>query len=425
MSRLIGIIGFIVLLGIAVLLSNNKRKISLRTVVAGVGLQFLIGLVLLKWQTGARAIEFVAGKVAAFLQLSANGSKFLFGNIVNPEMMNTFGFQFAFTVLPVIIFFSAFMAILYYLGVMQKVVQFFAFIMSRLMKTSGAESLSCSANIFVGQTEAPLLVRPFLGGMTQSELCTVMVGGFGTIAGSVMAGYIMMGIPAVYIIIASTMAAPASMMIGKIICPETEQPVTGGNITLPKVDAGTNILDAAAKGTSDGLKLALNVAAMLIAFITLIALVDIMLGYMDKWIDGTLLGGQLMETGEYEGYFPGSLKTIFGTIFAPLAFLMGVPSTDVKAIGHLLGLKLAVNEFVAYSELAPMIKDGLISHKAQIMATFMLCGFANFASIGIQIGGLSALAPNRRSDLAKVGLKAMIGGAIVSCLTATIAGILL
>lgn len=425
MSRFIGVIGFIVLLGLAVLMSNNKRKINWRTVLTGIGLQFLIGILLMKWNAGAQGIKVVADKIATFLQLTANGTKFLFGNIVDSKMMDTFGFQFAFTVLPVIIFFSAFMAILYYMGVMQKIVQFFAWVMSRLMGTSGAESLSCSANIFVGQTEAPLIVRPFLSRMTMSELCTVMVGGFGTIAGSVMAGYIMMGIPATYIIIASTMAAPASLMMGKIIFPETEEPVTGKNINLPKIDAGTNLLDAAAKGTSDGLHLALNVAAMLVAFITLIAFVDMVLAYTDSLIDGKILNGQMLESGEYAGYFPGSLKTIFGSIFAPLAYLMGVPAADVKSIGHLIGLKLAVNEFVAYSELAPMIKENLISQKAQIMATFMLCGFANFASIGIQVGGISALAPDRRSDLAKLGLRAMIGGAIVSCLTATIAGLLL
>jgi len=424
MERFIGIIGYLVLFGMLILLSNNRRNINIRTVAAGIFLQFLLGLLLLKWHAGAGAIQFVADKVAGFLNLTDNATTFLFGNLVKPELMETVGFQFAFKVLPVIIFFSAFMAILYYLGVMQIVVQAFAWVMSRLMRTSGAESLSCSANIFVGQTEAPLIVRPFLSRVTMSEMGTIMVGGFGTIAGSVMAGYIMMGIPPHYIIIASTMAAPTSLMVGKLLFPEIEKPETLGTVRIPKIDAGTNLLDAASKGTSDGLHLALNVAAMLVAFITLIAFVDVVLGYIDKLIDGGVLGGQLMENGEYAGCLPGSLKTLFGAAFAPLVYLMGVPSVDIKAVGHLLGLKIASNEFVAYSALAPLIKGGAILPKSQMIATFMLCGFANFASIGIQIGGISALAPERRSDLAKLGLKAMIGGAIVSCLTATIAGIL-
>ena len=394
MQRLIGIVGFLVLIGIVVLLSNNKKKIPIRTVLAGVGIQFSLGLVLLKWDTGAHVIEIVANKIAAFLQLGEEGAHFLFGNLVKAEYMETFGFQFAFKVLPVIIFFSAFMAILYYMGVMQKIVQVFAWIMSRIMGTSGAESLSCSANAFVGQTEAPLIIRPFLSRMTMSELCTIMVGGFGTIAGAVMAGYIVMGIPAVHIIIASTMSVPASLMIGKILYPETEQSETGGSVKVPKVDGGANVLDAAAKGTTDGLKLALNVGAMLVAFIALIAVVNSALHLLDKLIDGMLFGGALMENGEYAGYFPGSLRTLFGTVFAPLVYLMGVPVADVKDVGNLLGLKIAVNEFVAYSELSGLISGATISHKAQVMATYMLCGFANFASIGIQIGGISALAPD-------------------------------
>lgn len=425
MQRLIGIAGLVVLLGIVFLLSNNKKKISVRVVLTGLGLQFLLGLLLFKWQAGASLIGVVAGKVETFLALSEAGSKFVFGNLGDPSFSNVYGFQFAFAVLPVLIFFSAFIAILYYLGVMQFVVKIFAWVMSKLMKTSGAESLSCTAEMFVGMTEAPLLIRPFLNKLTMSELCTIMVGGFGTIAGTVMSGYIMMGIPAVNIIIASAMAVPASLMIGKMLYPETEQPETAGGVRVPKIDSGNNLLDAAAKGTTDGLKLALNVAAMLIAFIALIAFVNLILGYFDRLIDGRLLGGTVMANGEYAGYFPGSLRTFFGTIFSPLAYVMGVPGADVKSVGHLLGIKIAVNEFVAYSELGPLIKSGALSEKAGIMATFMLCGFANFSSIGISIGGLSALAPERRSDLARLGLKTMIGGAVVSCLTATIIGIIL
>jgi CNT family concentrative nucleoside transporter len=438
MERFIGIGGILALLAILFIMSNNKRRINLRTVLVGISLQFGIGLVLLRWEKGDAAMQWLAGKVTSFLFLADNGSKFLFGNLADSAYADTFGFQFAIRVLPIIIFFASFMGVLYYLGVMQKVVQVFAWAMSRLMKTSGSESLSCSANIFLGQTEAPLLVRPFLNRCTMSELHAIMVGGFGTIAGSVMAGYIAMGIPAQHIIIASAMAAPASLMVAKVIFPETESSETAGDVRIPKLKVGHNILDAASKGVADGLHMALNVAAMLIAFITLIALLDKILGLGDRLVDGKLmvwinqafLGGrlsvgELLPTGEYSGFFPGSLRTIFGTIFSPLVFVMGVPRADVFEVANLLGLKISVNEFVAYAKLSPLIKEAALSPKAQIMATYMLCGFANFASIGIQIGGISALAPERRGDLARLALRAMFGGAIVSCLTATIAGLLL
>lgn len=425
MERFIGIIGLAVLLGICVAMSNNRRRISVRTLIGGFFLQLSFAVLLLKWNTGNLAMQWFADKVVVFLNLSYHGTKFLFGNIVDPAYFAQFGFQFAFAVLPIIIFFSAIMAILYYLGIMQKVVQAFAWVMSRIMGTSGAESLSCSSNIFLGQTEAPLLIRPFLSGLTMSELCAVMVGGFGTIAGSVMAGYIKMGVPAQHIIIASCMAAPISLLVAKVIMPEIHHPQTAGDVKLPKVEAGTNVLDAASKGITDGLYLALNVAAMLVAFIAIVALIDKLMGIGDRLIDGSLLHGQLMPNGEYSGFFPGSLKTLFGTLFYPIAYLMGFPTADLATIGHLLGLKLAANEFVAYAELAPMLSNGTISAKAGIMATYMLCGFANFASIGIQIGGISSLAPERRSDLAKIALRAMAGGAIVSCINATVVGMLI
>jgi len=438
MDRYIGILGILALLGLAVLLSNNRRKINLRTLLVGFSLQFGIGVMLLKWEAGNAAMRWFAGKVTSFLFLADNGTQFLFGRLADSSAVGEFGFQFAFRVLPIIIFFASFMGVLYYLGVMQKIVELFAWVMSRLMKTSGAESLSCSANVFLGQTEAPLLVRPFLGHCTMSELNAIMVGGFGTIAGSVMAGYIGMGIPAQHIIIASTMAAPASLMVAKIIFPETEHSETAGDVKLPRIETGRNVLDAASRGVTDGLMLALNVAAMLVAFITLIALADKILLVVDRvvdgqlmpWLDARLFGGSLglgaeLAGGEHSGVLPGSLRSLFGTVFSPLAYLMGVPRADIFEIGNLLGTKIAVNEFVAYAKLAPMIKDGVLSDKAGVMATYMLCGFANFASIGIQIGGIGALVPERRSDLAQVALKAMLGGAIVSCLTATIAGLLI
>ena len=326
------------------------------------------------------------------------------------------------------------MSVLYYLGIMQKVI----IAMSRFMRwtigTSGAETLSCSANVFVGQTEAPLLIKPFLNGMTQSELLTIMVGGFATIAGGVLAGYIAMGVPAGHLVAASVMSAPAALVIGKIIFPEKEHSQTAGDVGLPEINVGSNAIEAASNGITDGLKLAVNVGAMLIGFIALIAVIDVILNWLDSIIDGRLLGGIYTAydssglspaKGEYVGYFPGSLQTFFGTILSPLAYMMGVPWNDATKVGNLLGIKLSLNEFVAYGTLGNYIDSGILSERAMIISTYALCGFANFSSIGIQIGGLSAIAPERKSDLAKVGLKAMFGGAIASCLTATIAGILI
>jgi CNT family concentrative nucleoside transporter len=383
-----------------------------------------------------------SNKIAYFLSLSDYGAQFLFANLANNEHFFPgtdagwpgFGFQFAFKVLPTIVFFGGFMSVLYYLGIMQKVI----IAMSRFMRwtigTSGAETLSCSANIFVGQTEAPLLIKPFLDGMTKSELLTIMVGGFATIAGGVLAGYIAMGVPAGHLVAASVMSAPAALVIGKIIFPEMEHSQTAGNVELPAINVGSNAIEAASNGITDGLKLAVNVGAMLIGFIALIAVLDVILNWMDSIIDGQLLGGIYTiydssglspAKGEYVGYFPGSLQTFFGTILSPLAYMMGVPWEDATKVGNLLGIKLSLNEFVAYGTLGNYINSGILSERAMIISTYALCGFANFSSIGIQIGGISALAPSRKSDLAKVGLKAMCGGALASWLTATIAGILI
>jgi concentrative nucleoside transporter, CNT family len=433
MDRLMSLVGMFALLGIAFLMSNNKKRINMRTVVVGLGLQLAFGILLLWWEPGREAFRVFSSGVAEFLALSDKGASFLFGNLVNFQHFFPgpdagwpgFGFQFAFKVLPTIIFFSAFMSIMYYLGIMQVVIRFLARSMQKLMGTSGSETLSVSANIFVGQTEAPLLIRPFLETMTKSELLTVMVGGFATVAGGVLAGYIGMGIDPGHLIVASVMSAPAALVVAKIIYPETEQSSTAGEIEIPKFDSGTNVIDAATRGTTDGLKLAVNVGAMLLAFIALIACVDWILGGMDHLIDGRLLAGQMTASGEYAGFFPGSLKTFFGTLLAPLAFLMGVPWQDAMQVGNLLGIKLAVNEFVGYSTLADLVKAGALTERGQVVATYALCGFANFSSIGIQIGGIAALAPSRRSVLARLGLKAMIGGAIASWLTACVAGLLM
>ena len=381
-------------------------------------------------------------KVAAFLSLSDYGARFLFGNLADPQYFFPggasswpgFGFQFAFKVLPTILFFGGFMAVLYYLGIMQIVIESIARFMRWTVGTSGAETLSCSANIFVGQTEAPLLIKPFLSDMTRSELLTVMVGGFATIAGGVLAAYIAMGIPAGHLIAASVMAAPAALLVGKIIYPELEHSTTAGDIELPDIESGSNVIEAASNGISDGLKLAVNVAAMLVGFIALIAVVDVVLNWVDALVDGSLLhgayvtygsGGMSPVVGEFTGIFPGSLQTLFGTLLRPLAWLMGVAWNDAGLVGNLLGIKLSLNELVAYGVLSTYFQDGAMSERSMVIATYALCGFANFSSIGIQIGGISAVAPSRRSDLAQLGLKAMFGGAIASCLTATIAGMLL
>ncbi len=407
----------------------------------GMGLTLLLGLGAM-WHRGIDGVTFfgvLSDKVAAFLALSNEGAKFLFDNLAkseyffpNSDTWPGFGFQFAFSVLPTIIFFSAFMSVMYYLGVVQVVIAAFAKFMHWSMKTSGSETMSCSANVFVGQTEAPFLVKPFLKDMTVSELHAVMTGGFATIAGGVLAGYIQMGVNPGHLIAASVMSAPAALGIAKLLYPETEHSVTAGDVEIPQIKTADNVVEAAANGTTDGLKLALNVGAMLIAFIALIAVLDTVLGFFDGIIDGQLLGGTAFEyersgrtVTEYEGFFPGSMATLFGTLLAPLAFVMGVPWADAGAVGNLLGVKMTVNEFVSYGLLSQHIAAGDLSERSTIIATYALCGFANFSSIGIQIGGLGSLAPELRPTLSKIGFRAMCGGALASFMTATVAGILL
>jgi CNT family concentrative nucleoside transporter len=406
----------------------------------------LLVILLVGWMVasnlhGQRAFQYFSTGAANFLNLSDYGARFLFGNLADSQYFFPgqeggwpgFGMQFAFKVLPTIIFFGGFMGVLYYLGVMQKVIEALSRFMRWTIGTSGAETLSCTANVFVGQTEAPLLIKPFLAGMTQSELLTIMVGGFATIAGGVLAGYIAMGVPAGHLVAASVMSAPAALVIGKIIFPEKEHSQTAGDAKLPEIESGGNVIEAASNGIVDGLKLAVNVGAMLIGFIALIAVVDVLMGLVDRLIDGRLLGGTYVAyaasgmspaIGEFQGIFPGSLQTLFGTLLRPLAFLMGVPWADASRVGNLLGVKLSLNEFVAFGTLGSYIQGGLLSERAIVISTYALCGFANFSSIGIQIGGISALAPERKGDLARVGLKAMFGGALASWLTATIVGIL-
>jgi len=413
-----------------VLLIIKKQK-YVRFLFSGIMLTAL-GILFGRQIIGKALFAKVAEGVTQFLSLSDLGATFLFGNLAKSEFFFTdgsawpgFGYQFAFSVLPVILFFSAFISILYYFGLIQKIIGVMARFMRWTMGTSGAETLSCSANIFVGQTEAPLLIKPLLDDMTISELHAVMVGGFATIAGSVLGGYIKMGVDAGNLLTASVMAAPGALVIAKILFPETEHSKTAGDMDIPDVGRADNLLDAASRGVTDGLHLALNVGAMLIAFIALIGLVDSIFAWGDKLVDHQLFGGMLNEaTGEYRGFFPGSLKTFLGTLFSPLAFVMGVPWDEAVDVGSLIGIKIAVNEFVGYAQLGQMINDGVLSERDATIATFDLCGFANFSSIGIQIGGIGALAPNRRAEISRIALRAMIGGALVSFMSATLAGLL-
>ncbi len=438
------VVGIVAVAAVVLLLVNSRLRLAPR-LQAPLGILLVVATI--AWLVAADLhgqiiFSALSDKVTAFLSLSDYGARFLFGNLADRQYFFPggaaswpgFGFQFAFKVLPTIIFFGGFMAILYYLGIMQVVIVALARFMRWTVGTSGAETLSCTANIFVGQTEAPLLIKPFLNDMTKSELLTIMVGGFATIAGGVLAAYIAMGIPAGHLIAASVMSAPAALLIGNIIYPELEHSTTAGDVNMPAIDSGDNVIEAAANGITDGLKLAVNVGAMLIGFIALIAVLDVTLNWFDSLIDGSLLhggwvaygsGGMSPVTGEYSGIFPGSLQTLFGTLLKPLAFLMGVPWADAARVGNLLGIKISLNELVAYGVLGSYVQEGVISDRAMIISTYALCGFANFSSIGIQLGGIAAVAPGRRTDLAKLGLKAMFGGAIASWLTASVAGILL
>ncbi|HKJ68006.1 MAG TPA: nucleoside transporter C-terminal domain-containing protein [bacterium] len=422
------------LLGGWFLYNSLRKRYSFQPVVVGLLLTGLLGVMLQEQIYGRELFQAFSMQVDAFLRLTDLGSRFLFGQIVSQKFQDMWGYQFAFVVLPTIIFFAACMSILYHLGIMQRVIRAVAKFMQWTMGTSGSETLSCSANIFVGMTEAPLLIKPFLARMTQSELLTIMLGGFATIAGSVLAGYIRMGIDPTHLIAASVMSAPAALVMGKIIFPETEESETSGEVEIPYESESVNLIDAAASGVWDGLKLAVNVGAILIAFIALIGVVDVVLNWGDVLVDGHLLNGPYLKydrvgfspnTGEYTGVFPGSLKTLFGTILRPIAWVMGVGWEYADEVGNLLGIKITLNELVAYATLSQELGTQVLSQRAEIIATYALCGFANFSSIGIQIGGIAALAPDRRSDLARLALRAMFGGALASWMTATIAGIMI
>lgn len=444
MSILNGIFGIFVLIGIALIASNNRRRVNWKLVGSGFVLQIFFAILMLKG--GELSVHFsplgwpklffewVSVGFVTLLGFTTEGARFIFGDLANsPGTKDSLGFFFAFQVLPTIIFFACLMSVLYYLGVMQRIVQGMAWIMARVMGTSGAESLSSTANIFVGQTEAPLMIRPFLKGLTQSEMLTIMVGGMCTIAGGVLAAYVQMlgysyaqahGLEievgqakfAAQLLGASIMAAPAGLAISKIIFPETLEPETKGTVKVKVEKNASNVVEAAAAGASEGLHLALNVGAMLLAFIALIALVNYLLGGI-----GSITGLNEILQANYGQ--PLSLQLIFGLILQFLAVAIGVPWGDALQVGSLIGTKVVLNEFVGYLDLSTMIASGKIySDKAIMMATFALCGFANFSSIAIQIGGISPLAPERRKDLASLGLRAVLGGTLANLMTATVAG---
>jgi len=404
-SRLTGVFGLVVILGIGFAMSRNRRAISWRVVGWGVGLQLFFAIFVLRVKQGRDLFVWLGATVTKILGFSYAGSEFVFGEI--GKQHSSIGVVFAFQIMPAIIFVSALFAIMYYLGIMQVVVKAFAIAMNKIMGASGAESLNVAASIFMGQTEAPLTIRPFLPRMTRSELMTVMTAGMAHVSGSIMAAYIAFGIEARHLLTAVIMTAPGTIMMAKILEPETEVPETlgGVKVDIPRTDV--NVLDAAARGTGEGLQLMLNVIAMLISFIALIALVNGLFG----WIHG------------FVPWFPATLQTVLGWIFRPIAWVMGVPWHDSGTVGSLLGERMVVNEFVAFAHLGPM--KGSLDPVSFTIATFALCGFANLSSIGIQIGGIGALAPDRKHDLARLGLRAMIAGTLANFLSATLAGILL
>ncbi|HUF78743.1 MAG TPA: NupC/NupG family nucleoside CNT transporter [Thermoanaerobaculia bacterium] len=395
-------LGMFVMLGIAWAMSTNRRAINWRTVATGTVLQFAFAVLILRTRGGRAVFAAATDAVSAFLDFTDAGASFIFGEGFGEHF-------FAFKVLPTIIFFSSVIAVLYHLGIVQKVVKLFAWAMMRLMGTSGSESLSTSANIFVGQTEAPLLVRPYIGAMTNSELMAVMTGGFATIAGGVLAAYVGMGVEAGHLIAASVMSAPAALVMAKIMIPETEESATAGEVKLEVESPYVNLIDAAAEGAAAGLRLALTVGAMLLAFIALVAVVNAFFG----------------KVGGLFGFESLSLEWLLGQLFRPLAWLMGVPWEEADQVGALLGIKTVINEFVGYAEMRRMVAAGELTARSEVIATYALCGFSNFSSIAIQIGGIGGIAPERKSDLARLGLRAMIAGSLACFQTATIAGMLL
>ncbi|MFN7943218.1 MAG: NupC/NupG family nucleoside CNT transporter [Thermoanaerobaculia bacterium] len=400
--RFVSFFGMIGLMVIAWSMSNHRRIVPWRTVISGTLLQLALGFFILRTSWGKTIFLGLSDGFTKLLDYSDAGARFVFGEHFADHL-------FAFKVLPTIIFFSSMITILYYFGVLQWIVRVFAKIMVKTMGTSGSESLAAAVNIFVGQTEAPLLIKPYMPTLTQSELMAVMVGGFANIAGGVLAAYVSMGIDAGHLIASSVMSAPASLLMAKLVFPELEPSKTRGTVSLEVERPWANSIDAAAAGATDGVKLALNVAGMLIAFIALVALTNGLIGVVGGWFG-----------------HPGlNLEGILGIVGRPIAWMMGVPWAESDKVGALIGIKTVLNEFVGYVRLEEMIQAGQLSHRAQVIATYALCGFSNFASIAIQIGGIGEMAPNRKHDLARLGLKAMIAGSLATFQTATVAGMLI
>jgi CNT family concentrative nucleoside transporter len=410
MARFSGLLGIIVLLSLAYIFSTNRRAIKLKTVLWGLGLQFLFAILVFRLSYGEHTMQAAGAAVTRFLAYSFEGAKFVFGALGLPQgTPGSMGFFFAFQVLPTIIFISAFFALMYYLGVMQLIIRAFAWAMKRVMEISGAESLNVAASIFMGQTEAPLSIRPFLPECTRSELMTIMTAGMAHVSGGIMAAYILYGIKAEHLLSAVIMTAPGTILMAKILVPETEQPKTAGRVEMPKdeVHKDENLLGALARGTIDGGRLAFNVGIMLISFIALVAALDgIMGGIHSHWT-----------------WFPAKLATVLGAIFKPIAWLIGVPWRDSAAVGNLLGTRMVVNELYAYTLLGA--QQSTLDPRSFTIATFALCGFANLSSIGIQIGGIGALAPNKRNVLAQLGFRAMIAGTMANLLSAAIVSLLM
>ncbi len=430
-----GILGLIVVTALAYSFSSDRKNINWRLVGVGIILQFGFAFLVVRTEIGRQIFDWISRRFVQLFNFAADGAQFVFGVLANsPGTSGSLGMIFAFQVLPTIIFFASLMTVLYYLGIMQWIVKGFAWIMLRFMRTSGAESLDVAANTFMGQTEAPLVIRPYLSVLTNSELFTIMTSGMAHISGGVLAAYMqMLGIAfakshgaavdssqvyfAGHLLAASIMAAPATMVVAKMLIPESGESVTMGTVRMKIERTHSNVIEAAAGGAADGAKLAINVAAMLIAFIALIALINALLGYV-----GDVSGLSAICLAHFNK--PLSLELLFGIVFQFIAFAIGVPWADALNVGSLMGIKLVVNEFVAYLRMSDMISAGQLSNKAIVIATYALCGFANFSSIAIQIGGISPLAENRRGDIAKLGLKAVLGGTIATWMTASIAGLL-
>ncbi len=409
MGRFTGILGLLTMLALAYIFSTNRRAIRLKTVAWGLGLQIVFAIFVLKVEVGRWLFEQAGKYVNILLSYSFVGSKFVFGGL--GEQHSSMGFYFAFQVLPTVIFIAAFFSVLYHYGIMQFIIKLAAIVMTKLMGASGAESLNVAASIFMGQTEAPLSIRPFLPDLTRSELMTVMTSGMAHVSGGIMAAYIAFGIEPKHLLSAVIMTAPGTILMSKMLVPETEQPKTAGRVVMSEEEGATeektNVFGAIARGTTDGLHLALNVAAMLISFLALIAFLNGLLGW----------------THNHIAWFPYSLQQILGTLFAPVAWIIGVPRQDCGIIGSLLGTRMVLNELVAFSMLGP--QKAMLDPRSFTIATFALCGFANLSSIGIQLGGIGALAPSKRGELAKLGIRAMLAGTMANLMSASIAGMLL